>query len=352
MPSFNLPSGIVFSYTDSGIPTSNKTNYVTLVLIHGIMFNNGTFQSLAALGPSNGVRVIAPNRREYDGFTPHPDELDLLMNGSEAEKEAFIEDMGRDLALLIAGLGESLSLPGGVAVAGWSLGSLAIIAIVASMESLPEGARRTLSSSVRSVILYREFHFPRSDKADSLQSRPPSSLVFQTRKGCTCPRPIPKCLEPRWDRSLPVGRRASSCTATSRPLDLRNLSYSRTDPNRPPTIETIPMDGIIDLTAGAKADAMLVSPSFAAATAKLAGKALFDTHVRGQLWKDSKFYLVTGSTDGWNSIYAGWKIEERMLAEAKPECEITFELVDGANHFFVMEEPQRALDCFKQWFGN
>ncbi|CAK5275957.1 unnamed protein product [Mycena citricolor] len=337
MPSFTLPSGIVFSYTDSGIPTSNKTNYVTLVLIHGIMFNNGTFQSLAALGPSNGVRVIAPNRREYDGSTPHPDELDLLMNGSEVEKEAFIEEMGRDLALLIAGLVESLSLPGGVAVAGWSLGSLAIMAIVASMESLPEDARRTLSSSVRSVILYQ-----------------PPTVVFgiPNPEGMHVPQTDPEV--PRAEMGPFFARWATSffLHGDLSTRDLRNLSYSRTDPNRPPTIETIPMDGIIDLTAGAKADAMLVSPSFAAATAKLADKALFDTHVRGQLWKDSKFYLVTGSTDGWNSIYAGWKIEERMLAEAKPECEITFELVDGANHFFVMEEPQRALDCFKQWFGH
>ncbi|CAK5272541.1 unnamed protein product [Mycena citricolor] len=311
--------------------------------MHGVMFNNedelrpGTFQSLAALGPSNGVRVIAPNRREYDGSTPHPDVLELLMNGSEAEKEAFIAEMGRDFALLIAGLVESLSLPGGVAVAGWSLGSLVLMAVVASMESLPEDTRRTLSSSVRSIILYQApavvFGVP----------IPEGMSVPQTD-----PEVSPAGMGPffaRWATSFFLHGDLST-------RDLRNLTYSRTDPNRPPTFDTIPMDGILDLTAGAKADAMVVSPSFAAATAKLTDKALFDAHVRGRLWKNSKFYLVTGSMDNWTSIYAGWKIEERMLVEAKPECEITFELVDGANHFFFMEEPQRSLNCFKRWFGN
>ncbi|CAK5265548.1 unnamed protein product [Mycena citricolor] len=136
MPAFTLPSGAVFSYTNGGIPSSNKTNYVTLwsgLHLEYELRRPGTFQSLAVLELSNGVRVIAPNRREYDGSTPHPDELDLLMNGGEAEKEAFIVEMGRDLALLIAGLVTSLALPGGVAAAGWSLGSLALMAVVAAI---------------------------------------------------------------------------------------------------------------------------------------------------------------------------------------------------------------------------
>ncbi|CAK5276249.1 unnamed protein product [Mycena citricolor] len=301
------------------------------------MFNNGTFQSLAALGPSNGVRVIAPNRRDYDGSTPFPDMSELLVNGSEAEKEAFIAEMGRDFALLIAGLVESLSLPGGVAVAGWSLGSLVLMAVVASMESLPEDTRRTLSSSVRSVIVYQPptvvFGIP---NPEGMYVLPADSTLSQTETGPFLAR---------WLSSFFMHGDLST-------RDLRNLTYSRTDPNRPPTIETIPMGGILDLTAGAKADAVIVSPSFAAAMGKLTDKALFDTYVRGQLWKDSKFYLVTSSMDSWNSIYAGWKIEERSFAEAKPECEIAFELVEDANHFFVMEEPQKALDCFKQWFGR
>ncbi|CAK5282969.1 unnamed protein product [Mycena citricolor] len=331
MPSLTLESGVSFSYTDSAVPESNKTDYVTLLLIHGGMFHNG---NLAAIGSSNHVRVIALNRREYPGSSPYsPQELDLLTRGSEAQKSQLLAEMGRDLALFIAGVAASLSLPGSIAVVGWSVGSLMVLSIAASMDMLPEDARQTLTTSVRSMILFRH------------AEGPSVAYGMPDPEGIDIP-PMMDLMAADADQESSITRWLLSFFAHGdlSKHDPRNLQYNVTDSIRLPTI---PMDGITDFTASTKYDGILISPRFHSVTAKLLDKSLFDSHVRGELWKDTEFFVVTGSADSWTTIYASWKLEERMRMEAKPECKITFKMIEGANHFFMIEDPQGAVDCFK-----
>ncbi|CAK5272515.1 unnamed protein product [Mycena citricolor] len=249
------------------------------------------------------------------------------------EKERLLAEMGRDLALFIAGLIDTLSLPSGVAVVGWSLGALKVLSIVAALEKLPDGTRQTLRGSVRSMILFQS-----------------PTVVFDIPdpKGLYIPQNDPHIsaeeLGPffaRWVSSFFVHGDLST-------HDPSSLTYDRTDALRPPTITRFAMDHLIDFAASSKYDAALISPHFGGVTAKLVDQTLFDIHVRGELWKDTKFFVVAGSADSWASIYSSWKLEERMLAEARPECAITFKMVDGANHFSMIEDPQGTLDCFKE----
>ncbi|CAK5266495.1 unnamed protein product [Mycena citricolor] len=332
MPSFSLRTGVSFSYTDSGAPRNQQTDYVTLILLHGIIFHNGTFASLAAIGPSNGVRVIAINRRGYPGTTPYSaEELALFVSGNEDDKERLLADMGRDLALLIAELITSLSLPAYVAVVEWSLGSLQVLSLVASIETLPQDARGTLTRSVRSMILFQS-----------------PSVIFGVAdpQGLYIPQNDPHIpanelgtFFSRWVSSFFVHGDLSTRDACA-------LTYDRTDPHRLPTTARIPMNHLTDFAAGFKYDATLISSSFSGVAAKLVDKTLFDVHVRGELLKDTRFFVLSSSADSWTTIYASWKLEERMLAEAKPECSITFKMVEGANHFFMIEDPQGTIDCF------
>ncbi|CAK5266496.1 unnamed protein product [Mycena citricolor] len=350
MPSFTLENGVDFSYTDSGAPQDKQTGYVTLILLHGIMFHNGkaiayacradqihlppgTFASLAEIGPSNGVRVIAVNRRGYPGTTPYSaEEMSLFVNGHEEDKERLLAEMGRDLALLIAGLVASFSLPARVAVVGWSLGCLQVLSIVASVEHLPEQARRTLRGSVRSMILFQG---------------PTMVFAIPHPEGLHVPHSDPDI--PSDELSTFFARWVSSffIHGDLTAHDPSALTYDLTDPRRPPTTARISMEHLIDFTASSKYDDALISQGFGSVTAKLIDKSLFDVHVRGKLWIDTQFFVVAGSADSWPTIYASWKLEERMLAEAKPECSITFKMVEGANHFFMIEDPQGTIDCFK-----
>ncbi|KAF8156260.1 hypothetical protein K438DRAFT_2075673 [Mycena galopus ATCC 62051] len=147
MPSLVLKNGVVFGYTDSGAVVGGE-NYTTVVIIHGHTFHNGTFQRLTPLAQPNSLRIISVNRREYPGSSPYTaQELTVFAEGNDTEQASLVEQQGRDLAIAVD------SRNGHIALIGWSMGTIFLLALIACIETLPTATRERLSSRVHSVIM-------------------------------------------------------------------------------------------------------------------------------------------------------------------------------------------------------
>jgi pimeloyl-ACP methyl ester carboxylesterase len=174
MPSHTLKSGVEFFFTDSGAIAN--IDYTTLVIIHGHTFHSGKalaffffkvathffalgiFQRLNPLAQPNSLRIISVNRRCYPGSSGYSaEELAVFNEGTDAERASLLEQQGRDLALFVDGLITELSLPrkGGIALIGWSMGTIFLLSLIASVGTLPADTRDRLASFVHTVVLLR-----------------------------------------------------------------------------------------------------------------------------------------------------------------------------------------------------
>ena len=96
-------------------------------------------------------------RREYQGSSPYTDEeMRTILNGSDDERANFLHEQGVLMALFLDGIIQTLSLPkaGGLAVVGWSMGNIFVLALRACIGDLPVDTRLGLKSHIRSFILW------------------------------------------------------------------------------------------------------------------------------------------------------------------------------------------------------
>ncbi|KAK7053764.1 AB hydrolase-1 domain-containing protein [Favolaschia claudopus] len=333
MPSLTLQNGVVFGYTDSGALTES-TSYKTLVFIHGHTFHNGVFQRLNPVAKSNGLRVIAVNRREYPGSSSFSDEeLAKFATGTDAERATLLEQQGRDLAMFLDGLiTDHLPQTGGVALVGWGMGNLFLMPLVACISTLPEATRKRLSSFVRSIIMMHAPSFAFALPTPSGKLIPP-----------TDPKIPPEALGPalaKWVSGYFIHGDLSS-------HNVDNLTYHNYDPAKPSTVETLKPEeflGMMDLAPGGKYDNIIGGPPFTAPLSKQTKKALFTKTVRDS-WGSAHFWVVYGDAEPWNAIQAAWSLEDLAKESA---CEINFKVIKGINHFFVWENPEKALTELKE----
>ncbi|KAJ7211582.1 Alpha/Beta hydrolase protein [Mycena pura] len=344
MPSLTLDSGVVFFYTDSGAVASDEA-YTTLVIIHGHTFHSGTFQHLNPLAAPNSLRLISVNRREYPGSSPYNDEeLACFAEGDEEQRASLLAQQGRDLALFLDGVIQDLSIPkpgagggGGVALIGWSMGTLFLMALIASMETLPADTKARLAAQVHTVILLQcpslalgvpvpsGWHIPYTDPAVPPEAR---GSAFA-----------------KWVSSYFVHGDLSSGTHS---LDV--LTYDRTDPCKVPTIERLtPAEllAITDFTPAEKYDNIVGLPPFAGPAFRQTRKALFDAAVRCE-WGYPQIWNVCGTAEPWNIIHAAWFLEDEWRATMDPQLEMRFAVINGANHFLVWDDPEKAINELKK----
>ncbi|KAJ7775699.1 Alpha/Beta hydrolase protein [Mycena maculata] len=340
MPSLTLKSGVEFYYTDSGAVTSGG-NYTTLVIIHGHTFHSGTFQRLNPLARPNSLRIISLNRREYPGTSPYSaEELTVFAEGTEDERTSLLQQQGHDLALFLDGLVDELSIPnaGGIVLIGWSMGTIFLLSLIASMATLPTATKERLFSFVHTVILFQP---------------PLLALGLPSPSGWLVPHTDPDiapeargAVFAKWISSHFVHGDLST-------RNIDNLTYSNTDPLRTPTVETLnPQElfSMADFAPGEKYDNIVGLPPFANAVFKLTQKALFDPAVRGA-WSGTRFWNVYGDAEPRDIIYAAWYLEDQSHAANTPELSINFKVIEGGNHFLVWEEPERAIAELKECFS-
>jgi len=105
------------------------------------------------------VRVICINRRHYPGTTSFsPAELRIIMSATDQEKAKLLDQQGKDLAALVVALIKQCGLPqnGGVTLAGWSLGTSYMLAIVAAINHLDQDVRECLQKYVAGFLIWGE----------------------------------------------------------------------------------------------------------------------------------------------------------------------------------------------------
>jgi len=332
---------VVFGFTDSGSVTGGG-DYTTLVIIHGHTFHSGTFQRLNPFAQPNSLRIISVNRREYPGSSPYSaEELTVFVEGTDAERTSLLEQQGRDLAMFLDGLIKELSISqtGGIALIGWSMGTIFLLALIAAIETLPAATQERLTTFVHTAIM--------------LQT-PSLALGLPTPSGWLIPYTDPS-IAPE-DRGPAFAKWVSSYFVhgdlSSHNID--HLTYNNTDPFRSSTIETLRPEELFAMTDFAPAekyDNIVGLPPFAGPVFKQTNKALFDPTVRAA-WSRAKLWNVYGSAEPWNIIYGAWFLEDQLHAINNPELAMNFKVIDGSNHFLVWEDPEKAINELKECFST
>ncbi|KAG6918723.1 hypothetical protein DXG01_012208 [Tephrocybe rancida] len=313
MPSITVGDDITFNFTDSGRPLGPE--YTTIFLIRGHTFHSGVFQRLENLAGSRQLRTIALNRREYPGTSPYTiAERRVICNGSSIERADVMQQQGVLISLAVDTIIQQLSLPTGVAIAGWSLGSAFLVSMIASVNALPEDLRLRLKNHVKSFILLDPATYPLG-----LQN-PPDAYI------------------PLFDKTIPEQQRRSDfgkwCASYEHgDLSSRNVHQLRKrvhEGGRKATTEVMTPEelaSMANLTVDFEFDTFIAEeeswrPVLAAHTNSLVS----DTQIR-EGWGRPDIFCLYGDASVWCCIYAAWYLEEKS-------SEIICRSLSGANHFF------------------
>lgn len=128
-------------------------------LIRRLTIIKGTFQRLSPHANTRNARIICINRRGYPGTTPYTaEESRIITSGSTAERNRFLIEQGLNLATLVDQIIKQCSLPKerGVAIVGWSMGNIFLLALVAAIanEHMDKELRKSLQYHVGGIILW------------------------------------------------------------------------------------------------------------------------------------------------------------------------------------------------------
>lgn len=125
-------------------------------------FSSAVFQKVSALAREKNLRFVAINRRGYSGSTPFSDaDATLFTSGSDSEKAGWLKHRGCEIFNFVDAfiLREKLSpvsadgKNGGIALLGWSFGTLFTAAAIAHVADLPSPVQARLASYLRVHIM-------------------------------------------------------------------------------------------------------------------------------------------------------------------------------------------------------
>jgi len=326
-------NGTVLAFTDSGKPGSD--NYITIFAVHGMGYNNLIFKRVAALVASKHIRLVAINRRQYEGSTPYTEPEGMIpITGSDDDKAGFIVSRGIELANFIDAFIQKNDLPpisndgktGGVAILGWSAGNLLTCAAIANIGSLSAASKDRFKLYLRAHIM----------------QEPPSIAI-----GLPLP---PLNWSPHMDTTIPADKHAAMFTSwiTSyfdhgdlSTRDVSVLSYHVPSPLRRPTIYDMTADEIA-VTADQRPvelPGMFMSMPQANAAYR---KACYSADVKS-LVPSLKTTFITGDRTASYSLAALWSIQDDNKAEGG---NLKFVVIPGANHFWHWDDAGEALKTY------
>ncbi|KAK7442017.1 hypothetical protein VKT23_016294 [Stygiomarasmius scandens] len=328
---------IEFFFEDSG--ALDTENYTTFFIIHGHTYHSGIFKRLLPPAQLRLARVILVNRREYAGSTSYnAEELKIFAEGSDQEQLDLLLHEGLNLARLLAGLIQSLSLPksGGVALVGWSLGCTFMLSMLAAVRSLPQRVRDRLAEFIKTVILW--------DTAIK-------TMGMDSPVGAPVLKLYDENISPK-DRADEFHKWVTSyfVHGNSEQHDISQLNYHIHNANKRRTFEDLPLEELlklIDPTAGAKCDTIISMPTFDQPVQTVVNQALFDHDIRSA-WANAKVWCIHGSESAWTVPLASWVLEDKSkevvipLQNAQPA--INFAVIQGANHFYMWDDPEGSMD--------
>jgi len=330
-------SGAELSYIDSGPPS--KSPYITLFAVHGMCFTNLIFQNVQPILLAQGVRLVAPNRRHFPGSTPYtPEELGVVLGGSEEQKDAWVASRGHELLTFIDTFCQKHNIPpisadgksGGIAILGWSLGVPFANAALSSVHNFPADVRARLGSRLRAYMA----HEPA-----------PAAL------GLPSPE---KNWAPVLEETIPAELRLKAFTHWVTAYfehedlpkrDLNTLSYVLESTIRPPSIFNMTKAQIKEMVMSGQ-DASLDLPflfTFPSQLKSCYRKVFFDP-ATAKAFPKMKISFLTGDLSPAWAPAAWWAVEDedKKLGNGR----IDFKLLHGVNHFLQWDDPQKAVDVY------
>ncbi|KAG1811492.1 uncharacterized protein BJ212DRAFT_1301999 [Suillus subaureus] len=143
LESLTVSDGVSYYYFDSGDIPGNT--YTTLVFVPGMGFNGGVFRKLfplAAAHPSSDADLAGLVSRTVEG------------------QEGFLRSQAVDIATFLVMFAREQHIPpaegtsGGIALLGWSLGSLHTHAVMAHLDALPYNVLSDLEKYLHTVVCH------------------------------------------------------------------------------------------------------------------------------------------------------------------------------------------------------
>lgn len=117
-----------------------------------------SFEGVHIHAAPNNLRFIIVNRRGYPGSTPYTDgELGDIVNNSKVD----IDRRAIMTAYFVKYVVDNLSIPkmsadrktGGIAVVGWSFGSVATLSLFSDLDIYPKDLYPVLEDNVKDVVI-------------------------------------------------------------------------------------------------------------------------------------------------------------------------------------------------------
>ncbi|KAI0359970.1 hypothetical protein OH77DRAFT_1446728 [Trametes cingulata] len=343
---------------DSGVPPGS-TDYTSVVILHGYAWHSGIFSKLIPYAHPHNARLLLVNRRDYPGSVPYmeadrallrpltPEVLanpDALREAKEGV-EAFMKARARELYDFLEELVKTNDVrpvdrqsdKGGIIVAGWSLGSTWMTALLAHVASFPVGDVK-LGDYMRRVVLF---------------DPPYHSLGY--------PPPEPPLYNPLFDEELPLEDREGAFTKwvsgyyvhgdTLDTLERRAYLLSP-----PPTLSTLTSEDVqrtLCLPPGEPggSDQVLLHTAIGVGLFGMQrDQALYlpapGTPIEGDAWPDVEVRHVLGERSICEAIWGAMMLRKEVeagYAQGLPIRRVRMVSIKGANHFVQWDQPELAL---------
>ncbi|EJC99600.1 uncharacterized protein FOMMEDRAFT_22742 [Fomitiporia mediterranea MF3/22] len=328
-------NGVELSYSDSGAPA--QIPYITIVAVHGMGFTHAIFKKVQAIASKANVRFVAVVRRGYKGSSPFSGaEIAAQTGGTDEEKLDFLNARGIELAIFVDKLIRQLDVPpitgdgksGGVALLGWSAGTMLTLASIANLDKLSPELKTRFAAYIRAHIM----------------EEPPSACL-----GLPIPPQIWFSLV---DPSIPENERTPFYTSwvtsyfdhgdlTSH--DMNAVSYAAPSLRRAPSIYNMSEEDVKKILVP---EVILHEFGSIGATFTqnivIYRKACYDPTV-GELLPRMKTSVLAGDSTVAFSMNGLLSLQDE---NNERKGDIHFEVAPGLNHFMQWDEPEKTFQLY------
>ncbi|KAH7913177.1 hypothetical protein BJ138DRAFT_670150 [Hygrophoropsis aurantiaca] len=344
MPTLTLEDDITYFYEDSGAVPGEV--YTTLVFVHGLGFNGGVFKKLFPLASSNKLRIVSIYRRNYpqtSAFTTSdfedmskPDDTFLRKQGLEITKFLLAYARNEKIPPVQQELGT-----GGIILAGWSLGTVHAVSVLAYLSELPKPMLETLGQYLHTVVLHDTAAFllgiPNPPNYDvSFIMHPAAETRFQRFK--------------EWVTGYYAHKDHLSPSQDSDDLEFDNRS------DKPLSLHDISAEERTSITCF---DAFNGSDFVILGTAPevykgITKRALFDKKLASECLPNLRVRLLTSGESPGIIIWGLWEfrryLEDPTLlaADAEKARDVKTMCPAEGNHFVFWDDPELAIRQFTE----
>ncbi|KAG2150283.1 uncharacterized protein EDB93DRAFT_1142546 [Suillus bovinus] len=340
LENLTVSDGVSYYYFDSGNVPDNT--YTTLVFVPGMGFNGGVFRKLFPLAAAHRLRIVSLYRRDYSPTTSFRDsDLASLVSRTVEGQEGFLRSQAIDIATFLVVFAREQHIPlaegigGGIALVGWSLGSLHTHAVVAHLDALPSNILSDLSKYLHTVICH-------DASGVFIGIPPPPSFSMKLWSETDVEKRFKLFYE--WVAGYFLHK-----NVTSGSID--DLEFYKS-PDKAHSMNELSPEELAALTSAktfSASDALLVSIQLDVFKA-MTRRAIFDTALAEDFLPNLRVrYMCGGASPG----VIVWALHElrKCLADPKPiygpdaekARDVKFKFQTEGNHFIFWDEPEVAL---------